>query len=42
MTRSQIETLDAATPTLTLSLDIGLYSRDVLFSEPYYTWLEPQ
>ena len=19
-----------------------LYSRDVLFSEPYYTWLEPQ
>ena len=35
MTRSQIETLDAATSTLTLSLDIGLYSRDVLYAAAY-------
>jgi His-Xaa-Ser system protein HxsD len=35
MTRSQIETLDAETSTLTLSLDIGLYSRDVLYAAAY-------
>ena len=35
MTRSHIETLDAATSTLTLSLDIGLYSRDVLYAAAY-------
>ena len=35
MTRSQIETLDAATSTLTLSLDIGLYPRDVLYAAAY-------
>ena len=35
MTRSQIETLDAATSSLTLSLDIGLYPRDVLYAAAY-------
>jgi His-Xaa-Ser system protein HxsD len=35
MTRSRIETLDAATSTLTLSLDIGLYPRDVLYAAAY-------
>ena len=35
MTRTQIETLDAATSTLTLSLDIGLYPRDVLYAAAY-------
>src|SRR4030095_16510360 len=35
MTRSQIETLDAATSTLMLSLDIGLYPRDVLYAAAY-------
>ena len=35
MTRSQIETLDATTSTLTLSLDIGLYPRDVLYAAAY-------
>jgi His-Xaa-Ser system protein HxsD len=35
MTRSQIETLDPATSTLTLSLDVGLYSRDVLYAAAY-------
>ena len=35
MTRVQIETLDAATATLTLSLDVGLYPRDVLYAAAY-------
>ena len=35
MTRSQIETLDAATSTLTLSLDIGLYPREILYAAAY-------
>src|SRR5690242_1449098 len=35
MTRSQVETLDAATSTLTLSLDIGLYPREVLYAAAY-------
>jgi His-Xaa-Ser system protein HxsD len=35
MTQSQIETLDATTSTLTLSLDIGLYPRDVLYAAAY-------
>lgn len=35
MTHSQIETLDAATSTMTLSLDIGLYPRDVLYAAAY-------
>jgi His-Xaa-Ser system protein HxsD len=35
MTQSQIETLDAAASTLTLSLDIGLYPRDVLYAAAY-------
>ena len=35
MTRSQIETLDAGTSSLTLSLDIGLYPRDVLYAAAY-------
>ena len=34
-TRSQIETLDPATLTLTLSLDVGLYPRDVLYAAAY-------
>ncbi len=33
--RSQIETLDTATSTLTLSLDVGLYPRDVLYAAAY-------
>jgi His-Xaa-Ser system protein HxsD len=35
MTRSKIEILDAATSSLTLSLDIGLYPRDVLYAAAY-------
>ena len=35
MTRSQIETLDAGTSSLTLSLDVGLYPRDVLYAAAY-------
>jgi His-Xaa-Ser system protein HxsD len=35
MTHAQIETLDAATSSLTLSLDIGLYPRDVLYAAAY-------
>src|SRR5262245_2678679 len=35
MTRSQIETLDARTSSLTLSLDVGLYPRDVLYAAAY-------
>jgi hypothetical protein len=35
MTRSQIETLDPGTATLTLSLDVGLYPRDVLYAAAY-------
>ena len=35
MARSQIETLDPATSTLTLSLDVGLYPRDVLYAAAY-------
>ena len=35
MTHSQIETLDAAASTMTLSLDIGLYPRDVLYAAAY-------
>ena len=32
---TQIETLDAATSTMTLSLDVGLYPRDVLYAAAY-------
>ena len=35
MTHSQIETLDSKTSTLTLSLDVGLYPRDVLYAAAY-------
>ncbi|MEO6027170.1 MAG: His-Xaa-Ser system protein HxsD [Candidatus Binatia bacterium] len=35
MTRVHIETLDPATATLTLSLDVGLYPRDVLYAAAY-------
>ena len=35
MTRVQIEMLDTATATLTLSLDVGLYPRDVLYAAAY-------
>jgi His-Xaa-Ser system protein HxsD len=35
MTRVHIETLDAATATLTLSLDVGLYPRDILYAAAY-------
>jgi His-Xaa-Ser system protein HxsD len=35
MTKVQIETLDSATATLTLSLDVGLYPRDVLYAAAY-------
>ena len=35
MTRSTIETLDAATSTLTMSLDIGIHPRDVLYAAAY-------
>ncbi len=35
MTQSQMETLDAVTSTLTLSLDVGLYPRGVLYAAAY-------
>jgi His-Xaa-Ser system protein HxsD len=35
MTRVQIETLDPSTATLTLSLDVALYPRDVLYAAAY-------
>ncbi len=35
MTRVQIETLDTQTSVLTLSLDVGLYPRDVLYAAAY-------
>ena len=35
MSQSQIETLDAATATMTLSLEVGLYPRDVLYAAAY-------
>jgi His-Xaa-Ser system protein HxsD len=35
MTRVHIETLDPTTATLTLSLDVGLYPRDVLYAAAY-------
>ena len=35
MMHSQIETLDPQTSTLTLSLDVGLYPRDVLYAAAY-------
>lgn len=35
MTQPQIEALDPATSTLTLSLDVGLYPRDVLYAAAY-------
>jgi His-Xaa-Ser system protein HxsD len=35
MTDSQIETLDAQTSTLSVSLDIDLYPRDVLYAAAY-------
>src|SRR5215470_931216 len=35
MMHSQIETLDPATSTMTLSLDSGLYPRDVLYAAAY-------
>lgn len=35
MPNVRIETLDAATSTLTLSLDVGLYPRDVLYAAAY-------
>ena len=35
MTRVRIETLDTETATLTLSLDVGLYPRDVLYAAAY-------
>lgn len=35
MPNVQIETLDPATATLTLALDIGLYPRDVLYAAAY-------
>ena len=35
MTHVHIETLDPATATLTLSLDVGLYPRDVLYAAAY-------
>ncbi len=35
MPNVQIETLDPATATLTLSLDAGLYPRDVLYAAAY-------
>lgn len=35
MTRPTIETLDAATSTMTLSLDTTLYPRDVLYAAAY-------
>jgi len=35
MTASQVERIDAATSTLTLSLDVGLYPREVLYAAAY-------
>ena len=35
MTQSQIETLDANTSTMTLSLDMDLYPREVLYAAAY-------
>ena len=35
MPNVQIETLDPTTATLTLSLDVGLYPRDVLYAAAY-------
>src|SRR5512141_887040 len=35
MTHVHIETLDLSTATLTLSLDVGLYPRDVLYAAAY-------
>jgi His-Xaa-Ser system protein HxsD len=35
MSNVHIETLDPATATLTLSLDVGLYPRDVLYAAAY-------
>ena len=35
MTNVNIETLDPTTATLTLSLDVGLYPRDVLYAAAY-------
>jgi His-Xaa-Ser system protein HxsD len=35
MPKVHIETLDPATATLTLSLDVGLYQRDVLYAAAY-------
>jgi len=35
MTRPEVETLDAATSTMTLSLDVALYPRDVLYAAAY-------
>ena len=35
MPNVRIETLDPATATLTLSLDVGLYPRDVLYAAAY-------
>jgi His-Xaa-Ser system protein HxsD len=35
MSQSQIESLDAATSTMTLSLDMDLYPRDVLYAAAY-------
>jgi His-Xaa-Ser system protein HxsD len=35
MSESPIETLDAATATMTLSLEVGLYPRDVLYAAAY-------
>ncbi len=35
MPNAHIETLDPATSTLTLSLDVGLYPRDVLYAAAY-------
>ena len=35
MTQSQIETLDAQTSILTLSLDVDLYPQDVLYAAAY-------
>ena len=35
MSQTQIDTLDSATATMTLSLDVGLYPRDVLYAAAY-------
>ncbi len=35
MSQTQIDTLDAAASTMTLSLDMGLYPRDVLYAAAY-------